>query len=206
MENLARAQRIAEAMTTTVASKSIRGLVGIRQNIVTAVFSKVRRVSGWTAPQIELADDLRAALLLLGPAVLVGLSSDQPSTSFIPRALHEAMVALDFASVTDRVVEFSRLPIRRLLLHRGADYVQSALPRWSAVFHDADAKMRGALVTTLRAYADADMNVLKAARALTLHPNTVYARLQRINDLTGLDCQRFHDLTELLLAADCRRT
>jgi hypothetical protein len=27
---------------------------------------------------------------------------------------------------------------------------------------------------------------------------------QRIDDLTGLDCRRYHHLSELLLAADCR--
>jgi sugar diacid utilization regulator len=27
----------------------------------------------------------------------------------------------------------------------------------------------------------------------------------RIDELTGLACRRFHDLTELLLAADCRQ-
>jgi sugar diacid utilization regulator len=33
----------------------------------------------------------------------------------------------------------------------------------------------------------------------------VYARMERIKDLTGLDGQRYSDLTELLLAADCWR-
>ena len=46
------------------------------------------------------------------------------------------------------------------------------------------------------------MNVQRAARAIGKHPNTVYARLNRIKDLTKLDGQRYHDLTELLLAAD----
>jgi sugar diacid utilization regulator len=40
---------------------------------------------------------------------------------------------------------------------------------------------------------------------LDVHANTLYARLKRIRELTGLDGQRFHDLTELLLAVDCAR-
>jgi sugar diacid utilization regulator len=106
--------------------------------------------------------------------------------------------------VAERVVLYSQLPIRRLLLHRAADYVQPALPGWAAGLADADAKSGGDLVKTLRALADADMNVQQAARALDVHANTLYARIKRIRELTGLDCQRFHDLTELLLAADCR--
>lgn len=205
MEQPARAQRIVEAMTEAVAATPVRALVGQRGNVVTAVYSSVRRASGWTAPQAALAERIRPHLLALGPAVLIGLSSDQPSTSFIPRGLHEATVALDFANVSERVVAFSELPIRRLLIHRGADYVQAALPVWFANLRDADAKAGGALVKTLRALADADMNVQRAARELRVHANTLYARLERVNDLTGLNAQRYHDLTHLLLAADCGR-
>jgi sugar diacid utilization regulator len=103
------------------------------------------------------------------------------------------------------VVAFSSLSIRRLLIHRGVEYVQSALPAWFAGLRDADAKSRGELAKTLRALADADMNVQGAARGLRVHANTVYARLQRVEDLTGLDAQRYHDLTHLLLAMDCGR-
>jgi sugar diacid utilization regulator len=144
-------------------------------------------------------------LLVLGPAVLVGVSADHPSTSFLPKALHEATIALDFASVAKRVVRFSDLPIRGLLVHRGADHVRSAPPTWAQALVDADAKAEGALIQTLRAIAEADMNMQKAARGLGKHANTIYARIERIRDLTGLDGQRYHDLTELLLAAECWR-
>ncbi len=126
-------------------------------------------------------------LLVLGPAVLVGVSADHPSTSFLPTALHEATIALDFASVKNRVVQFSSLPIRGLLVHRGTEYIQSAPPNWVAALIASDAKAGGALVQTLRAIADADMNMQKAARILGKHPNTVYTRIERIRDLTGLD-------------------
>lgn len=203
MENPARAQRIADAIGDALAAKPIRTLVGIRNNVITAVFSDARRVSGWTAPRANLADRIEPLLLALGPAVLIGISNDQPSTAFIPRGVLEATVALDVSSVTERVVQFSKLPIRRLLVHRGADYVQSSLPIWFLRFRDADAKANGALVKTLRALADADINVQQAARVLAVHPNTIYARLQRIGELTGLEGQRYHPLTELLLAVDC---
>jgi len=204
MESPARAQRIVDAIAGSVTDKSIRMLVGRRNNVVTAVFSATRRMSGWTAPQALLAGRLHAALSVLGPVVLIGISTDHPSTSFIPRAAREAMLALDFATVADRVVLYSQLPIRRLLLHRAADYVQPTLPAWAADLANADAKSGGDLVKTLRALADADMNVQRAARALGVHANTLYARIKRIRELTGLDSQRYHDLTELLLASDCR--
>ena len=203
MENPARAQRIANAMSETMAGTSIRTLVGIRNNLVTGVLSDRRRISGWTAAQTNLAQRIQSQLLVLGPAVLVGISADQPSTSFLPRALHEATIALDFSSVTRRVVPFSDLPVRNLLVHHGADYVQSAAPNWVAELISADSKANGALIQTLRAIADADMNMQKAGRKLGVHPNTVYLRIDRIKLLTRLNGQRYHHLTELLLAADC---
>ena len=203
MESIARGQRIVESIAAAVAPMRIRTLVGTRNNLVTAIFSDARRLSGWTAPQSQLAERVHAALLVLGPAVTIGISTDQPATSFIPKALHEAAVALDFATVAERVVQYSKLELRRLLLHRAADYMKSAGLSWAQALAAADAKARGTLVQTLRGLADADMNVQKAARALRAHPNTLYARLQRIHDLTGRNAQRYHDLVELLLAVDC---
>lgn len=205
MDVPARVQRIAAAVTGSVAATSIRPLVGIRNNLVTAVFSDKRRISGWTAPQSNLADRIYPLLEELGPAVLAGISADHPSTSYIPKALHEASIALDFADVANRVVRFSGMPIRDLLVHHGMGYVQSAPPAWVTKFFSADARAGGALTATLRAVAAADMNMQSAARSLGRHPNTVYTRLERIREMTGLDGQRYADLTELLLAADCWR-
>jgi hypothetical protein len=203
MESPARAERIATALSDALAAASIRTLIGTRNNAVVAVMSARRRQSGWTAPQANLALRIHPLLLILGPAVLVGLSADHPSTSYLPKALHEATIALDFANVENRVVPFSQLPIRGLLVHRGTEYVQSAPPNWIAALVALDVKADGALIATLRAIADADMNMQKAARILGKHPNTIYDRVERIRETTGLDGQRYHDLTELLLGADC---
>lgn len=203
MESPARAERIATALSDALAQASIRTLIGTRNSAVVAVMSARRRQSGWTAPQANLAERIHPLLLVLGLAVRVGLSADHPSTSYLPKALHEATIALDFAGVENRVVAFSQLPIRGLLVHRGTDYIQSAPPSWIAGLMILDAKADGALIETLRAIADADMNMQKAARLLGKHPNTVYDRVERIRETTGLDGQRYHDLTELLLGADC---
>ena len=175
------------------------------RGVVVAVMSTVRRQSGWTAPQTSLAERLVALLLHWGPSVVVGVSADHPSTSAIPRALREASAALDFASVERRVVLFPTLPVRSLLAHAGGEYVRAAAPAWSEALLGADAKAGGNLLKTLPALADADLNVQEAGRRLGVHANTVYGRLTRIRDLTGLDGQKFHDLVEMLLAADCLR-
>lgn len=203
MEHPERAQRIIAALGDALAGTSIRVLAGVRNNMVTAVLSDRRRQSGWTAPSSILAQRIHGHLQVLGPAVLAGISADHPSTAFLPKADKEAAIALDFASVAIRVQQFNALPVRNLLVRRGAEDIRATQPRWLMALIEADNQARGALITTLRALADADMNVQQAARQMGRHANTLYARLERIREITGRDGQRYHDLTELLLAADC---
>ena len=203
MENPARAQRMADAVADVFAKSSIRHLVGVREHHVVAVLSGTRRLSGWTAPQSLVADRVYPLLRQIGPAALIGLSNDVPSTSHIPRAASEARLALDFSDVANRVMRYSAIPFRQMLVTQARESVQAALPAWFGSFAEADRKARGALSATLRAYADADMKVLRAAEALGVHPNTIYARMRRIRDVTGLEPLSYHALTEMLLVSDC---
>ena len=205
MENPERARRVEAALAGLFAPTAVRVLAGPRGARVVAVASALRRQSGWTAPQSALATRLLPLLMQLSPSVLVGLSADRPSTASIPHAFREAVAALDFASVDRRVVAFADLPVRSLLVHAGGEYVRATGPAWVAELLGADARANGALARTLLALAEADLNVQKAGRALGVHANTVYARLQRVRVLTGLDGQRHHQLVELMLALDCAR-
>ena len=203
MESPERVQRIAAALTASVAATPFRVLVGEHNAVVTAIFSTQRRLSGWTLPQTLLSSRLSALLQELGPSVLIGISTDQPCTASISKALREAMMALEHASVIRRVVDFSGLTLRSLLVHKGREFVGSVRPQWAIALDAAVAESQGHLAETLQAVAEANLNVQAAGRALGLHPNTVYARLERIKGITGLDGRRHHHLVELLLAMDC---
>jgi hypothetical protein len=202
MESLARAQRMADAIAAELDDSPIRTIIGIRDLHVVVVMSATRRLSGWTAPQSLLADRVYPHLRKVGPAALIGLSNDAPSTSHIPRALSEARFALEYANVAMRVMRASDIPFQQMLVSKARDGVQNALPAWLDALVNADTK--GRLAATLRAYADCDMNVLRTAKHLDVHPNTIYARMQKIGDVTGLDALSYHSLTEMLLALDCR--
>ncbi len=65
-----------------------------------------------------------------------------------------------------------------------------------------DRRAGGALAATLRAYADCDLNVSRAAARLTVHPNTVHYRLRRVADVSARDPRRLAELVELLTALD----
>jgi sugar diacid utilization regulator len=183
----------------------VRRLIDLHHNKVTMIFAAVRRDSGWTAPRAALGKQVLSMLNQVGNAALIGISNDVPSTSHIPTAYREAGTALELASVSQRVMQFSAVPLRRLLLHFGAHDVRRVLPAWASAFYEADAKSNGALAATLRAYASADMNILKAAEALGVHANTVYARFQRVHSMSGLQPTSFEALSDLLVVCDCGR-
>lgn len=204
MLNPARARRLVDAIEEACQPSSARLLVDLHRNKVTMIFADPRRLSGWTAPTVSLAKRVTELLSGLGNAVLVGVSNDVPSTAHIPAAYREAMAALELATAVERVQQFSAIPTQRLLLHLARDEFQRVLPPWSRAFYAADDNAHGSLVATLQAYADTDMNVLKAAARLSVHSNTLYARFQRMAEITGLNPTRYHALNELLIVAAAR--
>jgi hypothetical protein len=206
MASPARARRLADSLDQLVPSSLARRLIDVRDARVVCVFSGVRRASGWTAPSASLAERIAHEMATAGNAVLIGVSSDVASTSRIPTAYRQALLALRLTGLTQRVVPFGAVALRQLMIHLAGEDLQRLLPTWAHAFYLADDKAAGAWTATLRAYADADMNLLKAAVRLEVHPNTLYARLNRIRELTGLDARAYHALTDLITVADARST
>ncbi len=201
MNNAARARRLADYIDRQL--KNIPGtrLVDIHRNKVTIIFSHLRRLSGWSAPQTALAERVAQELVKVGTAARAGISSEVTSTSQIPAAYQQAELAFDLSNIGNRVVQFCEIPLQRLLHHFAGDAFIRVLPNWAQSFYTADARAKGRLARTLEAFAGANMNVLKTAQQLRVHPNTVYARFNRIRSLTERDPRVFHHLNELLIIA-----
>ena len=199
-----RARRLAEAIDQLLPRALARRLIGQRDGMVVAVLSAMRRTSGWTAPGPSLAARVAQELATAGNAVLIGISADVTSTSRIPGARRQALLAMRMTGISQRVVQFAATPLPRLMIHLAGEELLRLLPAWAASLYEADDLLGGMLLRTLRAYADADMNVLKAAARLAVHPNTVYARLNRVTEITGLSARSYHALTDLITVADAR--
>lgn len=204
MANPARARRLADSIDRLVPMNAARRLIDVRNDRVTCVFSRVQRQSGWTRADEPLALKLANELSTAGNAVLVGISADAQATARIPNAHRQATLALQLAGLDRRVVSFGNVPMRQWIAHLAGEDVQPLLPAWSVFFFQADDRHKGALSETLLAYAEADMNVLKAAARLAVHPNTLYARFQKIHDVTGVDPRRYHCLSDLLMLIETR--
>lgn len=205
MRDAARARRLADTLDVLVPATMARRLIDVRTGTVTMVLAAVRRVSGWTAPLPALSTRVAAELALAGNDVLVGVSPDVEATAQIPAAHRKAALALQLAHVGERVRTFDRIALRDLMLHQAAPALRDVLPAWRESLLEADRRVDGALVHTLRAYAATHLNVLKAAARLDAHPNTVYARFERIRALSGLDPRTYSGLESLLLVLDASR-
>lgn len=113
---------------------------------------------------------------------------------------HEASVLASPHGLHDCAIRFTDVLLDRLL--RSARYTDALLEETVGPLVVYDRERKAPLLSTLRAYVDANFNLSRAASALTVNPNTVVYRLRRIRELTGRDTGTVDDL--LLLALGLR--
>jgi PucR C-terminal helix-turn-helix domain len=126
---------------------------------------------------------LRAGVSLPAGFGALGPCLDEARRALVHAPAPDGAVALDAVGLLDEVARQADGLVHRLV----GEEIREAL---------ADPVAR----TTLDAYAEADLNVQRAAAALDVHPNTVHYRLDRLRERTGRDPRRFHELVDLLLA------
>ncbi len=116
------------------------------------------------------------------------------SITDLPRAGTTAAEVLDIAIRSGRTGTVSRMTDVALAHHFA--HPSASLP----VLLDRCASLRSRpdLVHTLRVYMASNLDRRATADTLTVHPNTVDNRLNRVRELTGLDV---HITTELLTLA-----
>ena len=124
-------------------------------------------------------------------------------------AFREAKRAITLArslGVHDRVMAFEDLGVYRLLLDlpRASDAVQYA-DELLAPLAAYDSEHESSLVATLEAWLEANGTLQQAARALSIHVNTLTYRLQRIRELTGIDLNDSDSRLGLHLAIKIRQ-
>ena len=108
------------------------------------------------------------------------------------RGYVEARRALSHAGAGERVVLLEDIPL--------FDYLAATADETAHLLLPPGIDKLSPLAETLRAYADCDLNVARAAELLNVHANTVHYRLRRVQELTGRDPRRFSELVELTTA------
>lgn len=139
----------------------------------------------------EVTQECRA-VLGSGDPVVVGLSDPVREVLSLPLAWDEARDAARCAQLWPRtgpVVDWPRAGLYRLVpdLARQDGPTGELVRRLQVVAGDPD---REHLTRTAETYLDLAAHVQEAAQALVLHRTTLYHRLQRFADVSGLDLRR----------------
>jgi hypothetical protein len=176
-----------ERLTTRLAASVPGSVAMLRGATVIALLPDPPPPGPGMAPAAALIELLRGS----GAGATAGLSEALPRAELAPDGLHEAEQAIDLGIRLGRagtVVRWDQLGIYRLLLTVGN---MSELRRFGddilGPLVDYDRGHRADLVATLSAFLRHHGSRKQAARTLRLHVNTVAYRMQRIEQITGLD-------------------
>ncbi|NWF25797.1 helix-turn-helix domain-containing protein [Streptomyces sp. PKU-EA00015] len=198
----------AESGYATSASLSVAGpwagrtLVVVRHGEVVAV-PVVR--TGMDAEDIcAHFEAVQRRLAREGTLLSMGISTVARGACELPRAYEEARAALDLVPGGGGVAALPRLSPFDYLALRADDLARQLVdPRVRALLEE-DRGRGDMLAATIRAFAEADLNLRLAADRLRVHHNTAHYRLRRIEERTGRNPRRIADLLELLVALAIR--
>ncbi|MGP3947822.1 PucR family transcriptional regulator [Streptomyces sp. 7N604] len=182
--------------------RAARTLVVVRHGEIVAV--PVLRTGMEPEDLCARFEALQQRLARDGTVLAMGISTVARGASELPRAYQEARAALDFVPSGGGVAALPRLSPFEYLALRADDIARQLVdPRVTALL-DEDRKRGAILASTVRAFAEADLNLRLAADRLRVHHNTAHYRLRRIEERTGRNPRRIADLLELLVALAIR--
>jgi sugar diacid utilization regulator len=188
--------RIVHATRSRLHPAAGRLIVGMRHGDVVALYP----VSG-PAGVAEARCQCPALVDALGIDVGVGIGGWHPGLAATASGYREALDAADIAEangIRDRAVALDEVLVDHIF--RSSACADRILAETIRPMIDYDRTHQSSLVTTLRTYLDAGLNLTRTAKALFVHPNTVVYRLRRIRELSGRDPRSPDDVLILSLA------
>lgn len=139
-----------------------------------------------------------------GTRLSMGISTVAQGAAELPRAYAEARAALDLVPSGGGVAALPRLSPFDYLALRADDLARQLVDCRVRALLEEDRRRGDTLADTIRAFAEADLNLRLAADRLRIHHNTAHYRLRRIEERTGRNPRRIADLLELLVALAIR--
>jgi hypothetical protein len=192
-----------DADTALAASAAIaRGTLGDGRTLVVARQAEIVAVPVFSCgcdPERMCArvDAVHARLREEGLPLAMGVSTPAAGVAELPRAYDEACAALAWVAEEGGVAALPQMS--------PFGYLARSAPETARRLVDPEVRE---LVTdervceTVRALADADLRLARAAEILQVHPNTAQYRLRRIEERTGLNPRSVRGLIDLLLAIE----
>lgn len=137
--------------------------------------------------------------------VVAGVGGPCRGLSEVPRGCEWALLALRHAYGLGGVVVLDDVRVFDYLLSSADSTARRLSSRRADALRVQDKRQDGTLTQTFAAYIDCDLNVVRTAKVLGLHANTVRHRLAKVDRLTGLDTRRVPDVIELAAAVGLSR-
>jgi len=116
----------------------------------------------------------------------------------VPQAYREAALSLSYTSPSRPIISLDDLSSFECALIGATATTKAIIASKGNSLRALSAEALAASIETIRAFADADLNVAGAAQRINVHPNTVRYRLQQIAAKTGHDPRTLTGLVELL--------
>jgi hypothetical protein len=158
-------------------------------------------ITAGTSPRAKLAS-LRAARQRTieehNVDVHYGVSVPFPGFASVPQAYREAALSLSYTSPSRPVVSLDDLSSLECALIGATATTKAIIAAKGNSLRALSDEDLAVSIETIRAFADADLNVAGAAQRIHVHPNTVRYRLQQIATKTAHDPRTFTGLVELL--------
>jgi PucR-like helix-turn-helix protein/diguanylate cyclase with GGDEF domain len=165
-------------------------------------------ITAGTSPRAKLAS-LRAARQRTieehNVDVHYGVSVPFQGFASVPQAYREAALSLSYTSPRRPIVSLDDLSSLECALIAATATTKAVIASKGNSLRALSDEELAVSIATIRAYADADLNVAGAAERIQVHPNTVRYRLQQIATKTGQDPRTFTGLVELLCILEITR-
>ncbi len=161
----------------------------------------------------DTVEEIRERLATRTPSGIVGAGISRPvkGLSSLREAYREAKDSLSISNElgeSENTTYYGDLKLYQLLLalkERNLDHLRRFYNESLRPLVDHDDRKHGDLVRTLNGFFEANGNLAKAATDLDVHRNTLVYRLERINELTGLDLNDADNRLILHLALKIQR-
>ncbi len=174
---------------------------GSRGQLAAILHGELVLLTSGNSPRTQIANVRSArerALTEHSIDVRFGVSAPSQGFATIQQAYREAALALSFTSPARPIVALEDLsPLECALVSASATTTAIIASKGMRLSKLSDEE-RALTAQTIRAFANADLNIAKAAEELSVHPNTVRYRLQQIATKTGHDPRSFAGLVDLV--------
>lgn len=196
-------RRVASLAEASWAVHRPKGAVTVRGDAVVVLRQEIpgERIGAVEAARM-LKDEITASLR--GPTVSVGIGSVCREPASFSRSYNEARYCLEVLhrfGNRDRILAIEQLGLHRFLLRSKDDeqLLEFAHLRLDRLL-EHDRKYSVQLLKTLTVFLDLDCSLTRTAKHLLVHVNTIQSRLQRIEELSGVNLRSSQGLMEIHLA------